>query len=204
MNQKQNSLRTRCVHCDFPLRVCICKHICQIESNIKVFILQHPSEANVAKNTAKLVNLTLTSAQVIVGETPADFAAVIASIQPEYTYLIYPGEAAISVETFSPSTMPAPKCLIFLDGTWKKTYRLMQSNPWLSSLKQISFSKAPKTRYQIRKAHREDSLSTIEAVAYSLQQLEKISPLPFMKILDAMIETQMAFMPEEVKKRYSS
>ncbi|MEI8650011.1 DTW domain-containing protein [Paraglaciecola sp. Hal342] len=49
--------RVICHHCDYPQSVCICDLLCTVCSEQKVIILQHLSEVNHAKNSAKLIQL---------------------------------------------------------------------------------------------------------------------------------------------------
>lgn len=85
--------------------------------------------------------------------------------------------------------------MIFIDASWRKAYRIWQQNPWLQQLPNITFTNAPKTRYQIRKHKRETSLSTIEAVAYCLQQLENADTSVLFNAFDALIAMHNRYRP---------
>jgi DTW domain-containing protein YfiP len=60
-----------------------------------------------------------------------------------------------------------------LDGTWRKSRKMLYCNPMLQQLPRFSLHNLPPSHYRLRKAHRPDQLSTLEAVCYALGQLEQ-------------------------------
>jgi DTW domain-containing protein YfiP len=196
--------RAHCNQCNFPQSTCLCAFIKPVATRHNIIILQHPSETNHAKGSARLVDLCMTQAVIHVGETAADFAALQTQLadQLQPCYLVYPCKDSVFVETMDQGKQNPPMTLIFLDGNWKKAYKLLQLNPWLSEMPSLSFAQSEKTQYQIRKAPRSDSLSTLESVAYCLDNLDDTDTLALESIFRAMIDNQWRFMSDEVKKRY--
>ncbi|TMP17278.1 tRNA-uridine aminocarboxypropyltransferase [Pseudoalteromonas sp. S2893] len=194
--------RQVCERCLFTPSTCICGAIKRLTNKVSVVILQHPSEEKIAKNTAKLLNLSLTDCKIIKGENNTDFA-MLNSLPVKSTVLLYPNEDA----TYLDDTNPKPALsnithLIVIDGTWKKAYKILQLTPLLTKFKTVSFKQLPQNRYAIRKAPRADSLSTLEAVAHSLLLIEQLNPAPLYNLLDELIQKQTQHMPEHVKARY--
>ncbi|MDC9564461.1 MULTISPECIES: tRNA-uridine aminocarboxypropyltransferase [unclassified Pseudoalteromonas] len=194
--------RQVCERCLFTPSTCICGAIKRLKNKVSVVILQHPSEEKIAKNTAKLLNLSLTDCKTIKGENNTDFA-MLNSLPLDSTVLLYPNEHA----TYLDDTNPKPALsnithLIVIDGTWKKAYKILQLTPLLTKFKTVSFKQLPQNRYAIRKAPRADSLSTLEAVAHSLLLIEQLNPAPLYNLLDELIQKQTQHMPEHVKARY--
>ena len=194
--------RQVCERCLFTPSTCICGAIKRLTNKVSVVILQHPSEEKIAKNTAKLLNLSLTDCKIIKGENNTDFA-ILNSLPVKSTVLLYPNEHA----TYLDDTNPKPALsnithLIVIDGTWKKAYKILQLTPLLTKFKTVSFKQLPQNRYAIRKAPRADSLSTLEAVAHSLLLIEQLNPAPLYNLLDELIQKQTQHMPEHVKARY--
>jgi DTW domain-containing protein YfiP len=62
--------------------------------------------------------------------------------------------------------------LIVLDGTWRKSRKMLYLNPLLQKLPRLPLRDTPPSQYRIRKAHKPDQLSTLEATCYALMQLE--------------------------------
>lgn len=194
--------RQVCERCLFTPSTCICGAIKRLTNKVSVVILQHPSEEKIAKNTAKLLNLSLTDCKIIKGENNTDFA-MLNSLPLDSTVLLYPNEHA----TYLDDTNPKPALsnithLVVIDGTWKKAYKILQLTPLLTKFKTVSFKQLPQSRYAIRKAPRADSLSTLEAVAHSLLLIEQLNPAPLYNLLDELIQKQTQHMPEHVKARY--
>ncbi|SDI38142.1 DTW domain-containing protein YfiP [Ferrimonas sediminum] len=198
------SKRPTCPHCQRPQKVCLCAAIAPVHNRHPIHILQHPSEANAAKGTAALSLLCLDKGQLWPGEHPEDFASLRQRLadSDHPSYLLYPGEDATAMETLGQDS--APLNLLVLDGTWKKVYRLLQLNPWLQALPKLSFAEVPKGDYQIRKAHRADSLSTLEAIAHGLNTIDRCDTGPLFAAFDALKASQLAHMPADVKHRYQT
>ncbi|MBH0092734.1 tRNA-uridine aminocarboxypropyltransferase [Pseudoalteromonas sp. SCQQ13] len=194
--------RPLCNFCLFALNTCICSAVTSINNKVKVIILQHPSEEKVTKNTAKLLNLCLADCQIIKGESNNDFAQ-LRDLPASSTVLLYPNEQAINLDNNDAlNTLLPITHLIVIDGTWKKAYKILQLSSLLQRFQTVSFANLPKNRYTIRKAPREDSLSTLEAVAHSLQLIEQLNPAPLYNLLDELIQKQTHHMPAHVKARY--
>ncbi|WP_105255595.1 tRNA-uridine aminocarboxypropyltransferase [Pseudoalteromonas sp. T1lg75] len=189
--------RPLCSRCHYPPSSCVCPFVNQIDNRIKLWVLQHPHEQKQAKSTTPLLQLGLTNVQLCVGELPEDFAEVRA-ISEQACALLYPSTDAEPVEQ---SHSPLEH-IIVLDGTWSKVHRLWQQNPWLHELKALSFDQVPASRYHIRKANREQSLSTLEASAYCLAHLEGLDTRPLLHLLEGFVTMQTKQMPAAVKQRY--
>tara|TARA_Y100000780_G_scaffold25357_1_gene21043 strand:- start:679 stop:1275 length:597 start_codon:yes stop_codon:yes gene_type:complete len=194
--------RQVCERCLFTPSTCICGAIKRLTNKVSVVILQHPSEEKIAKNTAKLLNLSLTDCKIIKGENNTDFA-MLNSLPVKSTVLLYPNEHATYLDDANPKpALSNITHLIVIDGTWKKAYKILQLTPLLTKFKTVSFKQLPQNRYAIRKAPRADSLSTLEAVAHSLLLIEQLNPAPLYNLLDELIQKQTQHMPEHVKARY--
>ncbi|MEO2265747.1 tRNA-uridine aminocarboxypropyltransferase [Pseudoalteromonas sp. YIC-656] len=193
--------RPLCSQCQYPISSCVCRFVQSVNNEINVWILQHPHEASQAKSTTPLLQLALQQAHICVGEVPGDFSQVTA-LDPLHCAVLYPSQSATPLETMNIADKSVIKHIIVLDGTWSKVHRVWQQNLWLHAIKGISFANVPRSRYRIRKANRENSLSTLEATAYCLQQLEQLDTAPLFKLLDGFVEVQTQHMPEHVKSRY--
>ncbi|BDM65957.1 DTW domain-containing protein [Shewanella sp. NFH-SH190041] len=201
------SKRRHCLACDYPENACLCAHIDPIVSQTQVVILQHPAEAKHAKNSVRLLRRVLPQAQVYLGESADDFAAIRAELsQRDRVYLLYPSaqsEPAASVTACCDDQ--GPLTLVLLDATWRKALKMFKLNPWLQQLPALHLGEEIQGRYTIRKASRPDSLSTLEATAYCLAQLEPaLSVAPLFRAFDALIEHRLAAMPALVRQRYST
>lgn len=192
--------RPRCERCLRPLDHCLCALIPRLPSRTRVLLLQHPSEAGHALNTARLASLGLVNAALKVGEVFDDLPHWLAT--PDYrSVLLFPGEGAQVVRPSPPDDRPL--LLVVPDGTWRKTRKLMYLNPALAALPRVTLKDdAAPSRYRLRKAPGEGALSTIEAVTRALNVLD--APACFDELLrpfDALIEGQIKAMGAEVFAR---
>jgi DTW domain-containing protein len=174
------SRRKLCASCLRASSACICQWIVPTENLVEVLILQHPMEVGHAKGSARLLQLSLRHSQLIVGEQfdPAVLQTLLDG--PKQTILLYPDTPlhdALSVPAPPPfelekSVTPAEMRLIVLDGTWRKSRKMLLHNPALHGLPRWRLADAPASRYAIRKARQPHQLSTLEATCAALGQLE--------------------------------
>lgn len=153
--------------------------------------------------------------QIVVGETAADFAELRQQLRDKpQVMLVYPDESADVSMTEQASSVALDrgnelgehaKTLILIDGTWRKAYRMLCLNPWLLALPRLSLAVDNASAYCIRKAKRSDSLSTLEAAALALKQLEPALDItPVTNLLQALVDSRLARMPANVRQRYQN
>jgi len=201
---------------------CFCHTITSLANQVKLVILQHPSEVKHAKGTAKIVELSLTNSEIMVGE---DFSAdegfnalFNGSAKGQQVMLLYPQDNAMTPHELKQQfEQPfkqadgtdkvknlADVTIIVLDGSWKKAYKLYCLNRQLQTLPCIGINPSEQTNYRIRKSSRSDSLSTVEACYQLLTELEgeNISFEPLLASFNFMVEQQLNSMPSDVRNRY--
>jgi DTW domain-containing protein YfiP len=142
----------------------------------EVLILQHPLEIHHAKNSARLLHMSLPGSHMLVGESISTEAWNTALEVPKYNVLLYPptelaGHA--SAPSLDPAQMkdPARVRLVVIDATWRKSRKMLHLNPVLQQLPRLALHTVPSSRYLIRKAHKPGQLSTLEATCTALTQL---------------------------------
>ena len=172
-----------CATCLRPQRTCICRWIAPLASHIELLILQHPLEVANAKGSARLLHLCLPGSVLVAGEA-FDGAALHALLHEggRTPLLLYPegdapapdpaiADTAATVATVATAAPRSALRLVVLDGTWRKSRKMLYLNPQLQSLPRLALQAMPQSHYRIRKAHAPDQLSTLEAAAYALQRL---------------------------------
>lgn len=84
----------------------------------------------------------------------------------------------------------------------RKARKLLHLNPALAALPRVSLAEGMASRYRLRKAPGEGALSTIEAIAAALDELEAPrTHEALLKPFDALIEGQIAAMGEDTYRR---
>lgn len=192
-----------------PLSACICQWVTPVGHAVEVLILQHPLEAAHAKGSARLLQLSLPRSRMVTGEkfdgrvllgAPPEPQAVH---RPKYNILLYPdtphGQALgiAAPPVLAPDVLhdPTQLRLIVIDGTWRKSRKMLYLNPLLQHMPRLSLQGLPASGYLIRKAHKPDQLSTLEATCAALAQLEgdaeKFQPL--LQAFDGFVAQQLAY-----------
>ena len=193
--------RNHCPNCLRAERACICGCVLACQNHTSIGVLQHPSERLQAKGSARLAALSLQCSVLWSGERLADAAlelvngqTVIAKeashltlhdwLAKKPTFLLYP-ETQEKSEKTGHQTIPAgqlvklgqtmPFQILVLDGTWRKTHKMLMLNPELQALPRVTILPSKPSQYQIRKQKNAHSLATIEAIAQLLAMLEVTS-----------------------------
>ena len=176
-------------------------------------MLQHPQEVSHAKGSARLLHLSLPRSVMACGEVFAEktlqdlISAPLhpqeSSHTPNYTVLLYPDspqDQALGLPA-PPALVPERLCeplqlrLIVLDATWRKSRKMLYLNPLLHKLPRLTLQNLPSSRYRIRKAHKPDQLSTLEASCAALAQLEgnAASFAPLLAAFDGFVAQQRGY-----------
>lgn len=192
--------RTVCPKCLRAKTACICHCVRVVNHQTSIAILQHPSERLQSKGTARLAALSLKNTTLWIGETVEEATLELKKtesnghlledsqkkasvslanwIAQKPTLLLYPPIE----QTESLQMIPAGDILqhypldgfqvLILDGTWRKTHKMMMLNSQLQTLPRITIDVNSVSNYRIRQQKNAYSLSTIEAISQLLQVLE--------------------------------
>ena len=185
---------------------CLCQWINQrLPNQVALGILQHPSEVSQVKGTAKIVQLSLKNCQTWVGEILDELPSLqqwLADGSP--VFLLYP-KIENQTEPFTEFTITEIQQqfalsqikVLVLDGTWRKTHKMMQLNAVLRGLNRVVLTPKQPSNYHIRKQKNAMSLSTVEAIYELYSQLESNSEQyqPLLDTFTAMQAHQQTFIP---------
>jgi DTW domain-containing protein YfiP len=205
--------RPLCARCLRPCRTCICPWVTPTPHAVEVVLLQHPLEVAQAKGSARLLHLSLPNSLLVTGEVfdearlqallyaPLDAAA--GTPAPAHTLLLYPdtpqdqarGLPAPPALAAKALCEPARLRLIVLDGTWRKSHKMLYQNPLLQQLPRLALRDLPASQYLIRQAPRPDQRSTLEATCQALIQLEGDADkfLPLLAAFDGFVAQQLGY-----------
>ncbi len=186
--------RAICKACLRPASACICQWVTPIPNEVEVLILQHPLEVNNPKGTARLLHMSLPRSRLVTGEVFDE--SLFAGDKHVLLYPDTPQAGLPAVESLSPADIANRSgglCLVVLDGTWRKSLKMLHLNPALQRMPRLSLKDLPASNYRIRKARLPHQLSTLEAVCAALAQLEgdveKFQPL--LDAFDGFVGRQM-------------
>jgi DTW domain-containing protein YfiP len=186
----------------------LCCHIHHIENRVPITLFRHPDEAGKAVGTAALVGLSLRNCHIV------DTHAV--ALQPSHRHrlLLFPPLGAVDPaavinatqlgEHYRASQLAEQFEILVLDATWRKARKMYYLSPDLHNLPRLGVDTSQLGNYTIRQAEKPGQLSTLEAIAAALGEIEG-NPVKYQPLLDlqsAMVQQQLASMPEHVRKRY--
>ncbi|RZA32894.1 MAG: DTW domain-containing protein [Lysobacteraceae bacterium] len=194
--------RAHCAVCLRAQSACICRWITQVEAQAALLVLQHPLEVANAKNSARLLHLSVAGSVLAVGEQfdAAGFDALLHADGrvPVLLYPDTPGDAGLPVPPPFVPMDPQRMRLVLLDATWRKSRKMLYLNPALQALPRMALREVAPSNYRIRKAHAPHQLSSLEAAALALGQLEgegdKFAPL--FDAFEGFVAQQAAYVPD--------
>jgi len=199
VNNASGVKRAVCERCLRAQSACICRWITQVEAQAHLLILQHPLEVGNAKNSARLLHLCVTGSAMATGE--AFDAGVLDSLlhadgrTPVLLYPATPDDAGLPAPPPMPALPAEALRLVLLDATWRKSRKMLYLNPALQRLPRLALTDVAPSNYRIRKAHAPHQLSSLEAAAQALGQLERapgrLSPL--LDAFDGFVAQQAAY-----------
>ena len=207
MNQPLPPRRATCAACLRAQSACICGWVRPLVSPVELLILQHPLEVANAKNSARLLHLSVAGSVLAVGEAfDADALGTLLHAGGRTPVLLYPETpgvatpdtlAAAPLPLLLPLLLPERLRLVVLDATWRKSRKMLHLNPVLRQLPRLALSDMPASHYRIRKAHAPDQLSTLEAGAHALGQIEGDAAryAPLFAAFDGFVGQQAAYLP---------
>jgi DTW domain-containing protein YfiP len=204
MTDPSKPRRVTCAACLRAQPACICAFVRRVQADAALLVLQHPLEVANAKNSGRLLHLCVGASTLAVGEAfdPVELHALLHADGRE-PLLLYPPTPADAAAGLAAPPEPPPGLLaapgrvrlVVLDATWRKSRKMLYLNPSLQRLPRMALADVPASGYRIRKAHAPHQLSTLEATAYALAQLQGTEAVSqhLLEAFNAFVEQQASF-----------
>jgi DTW domain-containing protein YfiP len=195
--------RARCAACLRAQAACICAWVRPVEAAAALLILQHPLEVANAKNSARLLHLCVAGSRLAVGEAfHPDALEAMLHADGRKPVLLYPETPGLASPGPDSAIPPEQLLIVVLDATWRKSRKMLYLNPALPGLPRLALVDMPASGYRIRKAHAPDQLSTLEAAAHALGQVDgsMAAVAPLFAAFDGFVQQQAAFVPMDVAR----
>ena len=166
--------RAVCAVCLRARSACICRWIAPVAPQAALLVLLHPLEVGNAKNSGRLLHLSVAGSELAVGEAfDADVLDGLLHAGGRTPVLLYPHTPDDPSLPLPFPALPASSLrLVVLDATWRKSRKMLYLNPALQKLPRLALTDVAPSNYRIRKAHAPHQLSSLEAAAQALGQLE--------------------------------
>jgi DTW domain-containing protein YfiP len=191
-----------------PSAVCVCDVLPEnsLHPKTRILILQHPQEPDKELASAVIAERLIDTCTLKIGLSWRNLSAALGEeVQQRRWGVLFLGtqksteteqQSADQLATiYSPQGSliknPALDGIVLLDGNWQQAKTLWWRNPWLLKLHRIVLHPQQPSLYgALRREPRKDSLSTIEAIALSIQALEPGSNAPedLLKVFQAFLD----------------
>ena len=179
------SKRPYCQTCHYPMVTCVCSAITHVQLPIEVTVIQHKQETNHPKNTIRLASLVSPSIEVFRSDLIDDITQHLDSLDKQSTLVVYPSPASEPLESYSDQKHTITT-VVLLDGTWGQAFALWNKFELLKSFRNVHFEQAPEQQYRMRKSKKQYQLSSIEALAYTLNTIVAIDSQPYLNALQCL------------------
>mgnify|MGYP001810200828 CR=1 FL=1 len=189
-----------CPACLKARDLCLCDHLVRRDNRFPVLILQHPQEPDKELGSALLTTLILANSRLRTGFSVPNLSAALGRpADPSKWIVLYLGskykfqKTAEQAESYGHSELafynrkdepllldPAGiEGVVAIDGTWAQAKALWWRNPWLLKLTRAAVLPRSRSRYgELRREPRRECVSTIEAIAYTLEALGDDPAIP--------------------------
>ncbi|MDP9196717.1 MAG: DTW domain-containing protein [Pseudomonadota bacterium] len=180
-----------CPECRKPAGLCVCATLEPVTTDITCVILQHPREQDEVLGTALMAHRMLPGSVLKTGLSWPGLAKILGQpVDMKAWGVLYLGTvagggagtplplAAVDSKSGQPlpdqgNTLKGLEGIIVLDGTWAQAKTLWWRNPWLLKARRLILNPNHGSLYGgLRREPRKASLSTLEAVAFTLSRLE--------------------------------
>lgn len=184
-----------CAVCEKPVKLCVCAAVMLWDNRIHVLVLRHPQEQDRKLGTARILTLQLKNAALRTGLSWPNLGKALGwgadrPADPKKWGVLYLGALkdaaalpARPLTVVNKKNEPEPdqdkilagiEGLILLDGNWAQAKALWWRNAWLLKCRRLILQPPQPSLYgNLRKEPRRESVSTIEAAAYTLAALEQ-------------------------------
>lgn len=171
-------MRTTCWKCSQRIEFCLCSEIKTLQTKTQFIFLVHPKEFKKEKlGTGRMTHSALTNSHFWMGIDFSQDSRVNRVVQDKNNqcFILWPGDEAINLsdENFERFNPKKNIVIFILDGTWafaKKMYRLSSN---LHSIQKLAITPTRPSEFIFKQQPELLCLSTVEAIVYVLEGLEK-------------------------------
>ncbi|NOI65471.1 tRNA-uridine aminocarboxypropyltransferase [Vibrio sp. 99-8-1] len=167
----------RCVYCRVDKQYCICEFQPNIDSKVAVILLMSDSEVLKPSNTGRLIADVVKNTSVFQwNRTEPDRKLLEMLANTEYSpMVVFPEEYVDDKQRVIHQCQQAHSeqqdkttLLIFIDSSWREARKIFRKSPYLHALPVLSFQPESVSQYLMRKAEKDNQLSTAEVATLAL------------------------------------
>ena len=162
-----------CQVCGLHQERCICSMIPRLDLATRLTLVVHAKELKRTTNSGRLaVAALLNSGMRVRGlvDQPLSLGKLLRA--EESALLFYPSEDAIELTSEFVKILKNPIHLIVPDGSWRQASKVHTREPELKDVVRVKMTSTNSARHHLRREHRPEGMSTLEAVARAMAIIE--------------------------------
>ncbi|MFN7729255.1 MAG: tRNA-uridine aminocarboxypropyltransferase [Bdellovibrio sp.] len=197
MNSSSRLRKTKdpCPVCKTHKDRCICQYIPQLDFKTRLCLIIHVQELKRTSNTGTLAVRSLVNSELRIRGTegvPLDLTG-LADDHPDYqSLLLYPSEEAQDLTPAFLKKFEKPIQLIVPDGNWRQAGKVHYRYPELRQIPRVKLQRPASNTPHLRAEHRDDGMSTLQAIALAYGVLEgPQAEDPLLKLYEAKLHSTL-------------
>lgn len=167
----------RCSACQIVQQHCICQWQPDIETDFAVLLILSDNEILKPSNTGRLIADTVSETYAFQWHRTEPNSQMLALLEDPHfePMVVFPEEYVdqperlLSLKNYTKSNKTP--LLIFIDGSWREAKRIFRRSEYLHSLPVISVEPTAISQYLMRKASKDNHLSTAEVASIVIREL---------------------------------
>jgi DTW domain-containing protein YfiP len=162
-----------CSICAASRAQCLCDALPRIELRTRVCLVIHHRELTRSSNTGLLALRSLVNSEMRVRGKTNESLDLKDLLTPDYrTFLFYPSDDAIELDSALVRQDLTPIQLIVPDGTWRQARKVHSRHHELKGIQRVKISAPRQPRFHLRAQSRPEGMATLEAIAHGLGIIE--------------------------------
>lgn len=164
-----------CLFCRMPLILCFCADCPSLALKTRVVVFMCRNELNKITNTGVLARQVLTNSALVLRGHKSRHVVIDADFgnpQGTLSYVVYPQNNAQVLDEKFVRDLKKPLTLIFPDGHWGQTKKIIQHEATLKNLPRLKLPDGVLSHYRLRRNIIPGRVCTFEAIMLALGILE--------------------------------
>ncbi len=197
MSKRRATRDHRCPRCQINRALCFCEYITEVTNTTPVLVVMHWREKWLTSNSTNLAQQSLTEIETVYRGKRGKEVHLNSIDQSRFCPIyLFPSEDATILTRENIEALPLPPALVVPDGTWSQAVKFHRREAALKNIPHFKLPCLGKSKYQLRKAHFDGGLSTLEAIARALGIIES-------DLIQKKLERMLEVMVERVKETRS-
>ncbi len=170
---RKRKTRNPCEGCFLHKERCVCESIPSFNLKTKITLIIHAKELKHTTNTGQIALKALANSEMRVRGDEHKALNLSDLLSPHYrTFLFYPAESALELNSDLVNESDIPIQLIVPDGTWRQARKVHTRHPELKNIQRVMIKTPNPNKLHMRKETTENGMATLQAIACALGIIE--------------------------------